>query len=126
MPHPPILNQTSVPFQCNRLARIALGCTSSCGCNYKCCQLHDIRMAHRPLYALLQAATAVRESLYTGGYLGVMPALRDVFAAQPSFQQLPDGSATIAAGVTAGLLAATASQPADTIKTRMQVHFLSG
>ncbi len=72
--------------------------------------------------AAAQGATAVRDSLYTGGYLGVMPVLREVFAAQPAFQQMPDGSATAAAGVTAGLLAATASQPADTIKTRMQVR----
>ncbi len=50
----------------------------------------------------------------------MMPVLRDVFQKQPAFQSLPEGSATAAAGVTAGLLAATASQPADTVKTRMQ------
>lgn len=65
-------------------------------------------------------ATAMRESLYVGGYMGLMPALRDFLAVQPSFQQLPNGSAIAAAGVTAGLLAAAASQPADTVKTRMQ------
>ena len=73
-------------------------------------------------WTVAQGATAVRESLYVGGYLGVMPVLRDTFAAQPAFRQLPDGSATVAAGVSAGLLAAVASQPADTIKTRMQVR----
>ena len=65
----------------------------------------------------LQTPTIARESLYTCGYLGVVPVLRD------SLQQQgwSEGTAKITAAVSGGLLAAIASQPPDTIKTRMQV-----
>lgn len=67
--------------------------------------------------APLQTPTIARESLYTCGYLGVVPVLRD------SLQQQgwSEGTAKITAAVSGGLLAAIASQPPDTIKTRMQV-----
>jgi hypothetical protein len=68
--------------------------------------------------APLQTPTIARESLYTCGYLGVVPVLRD------SLQQQgwSEGTAKITAAVSGGLLAAIASQPPDTIKTRMQVR----
>jgi hypothetical protein len=65
----------------------------------------------------LQTPTIARESLYTCGYLGVVPVLRDVLLQR----QWSEGTATMTAAVSGGLLAAIASQPPDTIKTRMQV-----
>lgn len=69
----------------------------------------------------VQTPTLARESLYTCGYLGVVPVLRDALVQR----QYPEGTATIAAAITGGLFAATASQPPDTIKTRMQVWSLA-
>jgi hypothetical protein len=66
------------------------------------------------------SATVLRESLYASGYLAVAPLLRGVLEQQPAVANLPGGP-TVVSGVAAGLLATVCTQPADTIKTRMQV-----
>ncbi|KAI3435642.1 hypothetical protein D9Q98_001700 [Chlorella vulgaris] len=65
------------------------------------------------------SATVLRESLYASGYLAVAPLLRGVLEQQPAVANLPGGP-TVVSGVAAGLLATVCTQPADTIKTRMQ------
>ena len=61
----------------------------------------------------------MRESLYAAGYLGVVPLLRAKLNTIPSIKDLPGGPLVIS-GVLSGLLATVSTQPADTIKTRMQ------
>lgn len=61
----------------------------------------------------------MRESLYTAGYLGLMPMLRARLESVQSVNALPGGPLLIS-GLAAGLLATVSTQPADTIKTRMQ------
>jgi len=62
----------------------------------------------------------MRESLYTGAYLGLMPVLRGALEAYNTDGAMPDSMPLLVAGLTAGVVGATASHPADTIKTRMQ------
>ena len=69
------------------------------------------------------SATVVRESLYATGYLAVAPLLREVLAQQPAVRDLPGGPFVLS-GVAAGLLATVCTQPADTVKTRLQVSAL--
>ncbi|KAK9824556.1 hypothetical protein WJX72_011293 [[Myrmecia] bisecta] len=64
--------------------------------------------------------TAVRESVYTAGYLGLMPVLSEILSGHPAMQQFPAGTPLLLSGLTAGLAAALLTQPADTAKTRMQ------
>lgn len=71
------------------------------------------------LFLILQSAGFVRESLYVAGYLGVVPLLRAKLNTIPSIRDLP-GGALVISGVLSGLLATVTTQPADTIKTRMQ------
>lgn len=66
------------------------------------------------------SATLLRESLYASGYLAVAPLLREALADQPAMADVPGGPLVVS-GVAAGLLATLATQPFDTIKTRMQV-----
>lgn len=68
-------------------------------------------------------ATVLRESLYASGYLAVAPLLREALQQQPAVADLPGGPLVVS-GVAAGLLATVCTQPADTIKTRMQVGWL--
>jgi len=72
--------------------------------------------------AVAQTATAMRESIYTSGYLGVVPVFREYLQQLPSMRQYPESVPTIVSAISGGLFAAFASQPADTIKTRMQVR----
>lgn len=65
------------------------------------------------------SATVIRESLYACGYLAVAPMLREVLQEQPAVAKLPGGPLVLS-GIAAGLLATVCTQPADTIKTRMQ------
>lgn len=65
------------------------------------------------------SATVMRESMYASGYLAVAPLLREVLQQQPAVRDVPGGPFVIS-GVVAGLLATVCTQPADTIKTRMQ------
>lgn len=71
----------------------------------------------------LQPITMMRESLYAAGYLGVAPLLREALEQQPGVRSMPGGP-LILSGISAGLLATVTTQPADTIKTRMQVGHL--
>ena len=57
---------------------------------------------------------------YACGYLAVAPLLRKKLAEQEAIAAVP-GAPLVLSGITAGLLATVATQPADTIKTRMQV-----
>jgi Mitochondrial carrier protein len=61
----------------------------------------------------------MRESLYAAGYLGVMPLLRSTLQEVTVVNDVPGGP-LILSGIAAGLLATVSTQPADTIKTRMQ------
>lgn len=65
------------------------------------------------------SATMARESLYACGYLAVAPLLREALEAQPAMSHVPGGPLVLS-GLAAGMLATVATQPADTIKTRMQ------
>ena len=62
--------------------------------------------------------TAIREALYTCGYLGLGPVLADHLS-KPSFGQ-SDFMATLTGSIIAGTIATTFSHPIDTAKTRMQ------
>ncbi len=62
-------------------------------------------------------ATAIREGIYTGGYLGLAPVLRAEFEARTGG---PSVLAFASSGIIAGVVAASASQWADTIKTIQQ------
>ena len=71
----------------------------------------------------LQNPTIVREAIFTGAYLGVIPILRarmetawpEVFASRPV-------TSMAVASVLAGVGASVATQPFDTVKTRMQAN----
>jgi Mitochondrial carrier protein len=63
----------------------------------------------------------MRDSIYTACYLGVCPMLREFLEQHPSMEPYPTGTPLLVSGVAAGLTATVATQPADTIKTRMQV-----
>lgn len=62
----------------------------------------------------------MRESLYTAAYLGLMPVLRGALESSELAGALPESAPLLVAGITAGVVGATASHPADTVKTRMQ------
>ncbi|BAM82264.1 carnitine carrier Crc1p [Cyanidioschyzon merolae strain 10D] len=62
-------------------------------------------------------ATAIREGIYTGGYLGLAPVLRAEIEARTGG---PGVVAFASSGIIAGVVAASASQWADTIKTIQQ------
>ena len=72
---------------------------------------------------LLQNPTIVREAIFTGAYLGVIPIMRarmettwpEVFASRPV-------TSMAIASVLAGVGASVATQPFDTVKTRMQAN----
>ena len=68
----------------------------------------------------LQAATVIRESVYTGSYLGLCPVLQDYIAGTSWARQGPPGTALVVSGISAGLFASVVTQPIDTAKTRMQ------
>jgi len=65
--------------------------------------------------------TAIRESLFTCGYLGLGPVIKEqLMKKMPEvFGDQPVGAALLGS-IIAGLMAAALTQPADTIKTRMQ------
>jgi len=60
-----------------------------------------------------------REALYAGSYLGLMPILRAKFSEMDHIKDVPGGP-LLGAGISAGIFATLATQPSDTIKTRMQ------
>ena len=61
--------------------------------------------------------TSGREGLYTAGYLGIGPVLTEKLQHDYGFSV---GAAKIGGAITAGVFAASASHPMDTIKTCMQ------
>ena len=68
----------------------------------------------------LQTATVIRESIYTGSYLGLCPVLQGYIAGTSWARQGPPGTALVVSGISAGLFASVVTQPIDTAKTRMQ------
>ncbi|KAK9833045.1 hypothetical protein WJX74_005393 [Apatococcus lobatus] len=64
--------------------------------------------------------TMAREGIYTASYLGVCPTLCDYLQGTDILRDQSPTTSFLISGCTAGLLAAVATQPADTIKTRMQ------
>jgi hypothetical protein len=68
----------------------------------------------------LQTATVIRESVYTGSYLGLCPVLQGYIAGTSWARQGPPGTALVVSGISAGLFASVVTQPIDTAKTRMQ------
>lgn len=64
-------------------------------------------------------ATVVRASLYTASYMIALPWLREHLQHHSPAGAVP-GASLLGAGICAGLLGTLATQPADTIKTRMQ------
>lgn len=78
--------------------------------------INALRQGPRVFYKGL-TATAIREGVYCGGYLGLAPVLRREFEALYG----AEGAVPFAASaITAGVVAATGSQWADTIKTIQQ------
>ncbi len=68
----------------------------------------------------LQTAMTIRESIYTGSYLGLCPVLKGYLDDRDLLQDYPASSSLVLSGITAGLFAAFATQPIDTAKTRQQ------
>lgn len=66
--------------------------------------------------------TLFREGTYTASYLGICPVFREYLEGHPALKDYPSSVSFIIAGTSAGLFAAVATQPADTIKTRMQAN----
>lgn len=73
----------------------------------------------------VQIPTATRDGVYTAGYLGLSPALKESLDSMESLQTAPAAARFVLAGVASGAFAALVTQPVDTIKTRMQVQFKS-
>jgi hypothetical protein len=65
--------------------------------------------------------TGVREEICTASYLGAAPMIKKKMEAM----NINNWAAQIIAGTVAGTLAATISQPFDTVKTQMQADFLT-
>lgn len=65
-------------------------------------------------------ATTIRETVYTGSYLGLCPVLKGYLDSRKLLEGYPAGSSLVLSGITAGLFAAFATQPVDTAKTRQQ------
>lgn len=68
----------------------------------------------------LQTATTIRETVYTGSYLGLCPLLKSYLDEKKLLEGYPAGTSLVLSGITAGLFAAFATQPVDTAKTRQQ------
>lgn len=68
----------------------------------------------------MQTATTIRESVYTGSYLGLCPVLKNYLDDRRLLEGFPASSSLVLSGITAGLFAAFATQPIDTAKTRQQ------
>merc|ERR1711939_614381 len=67
------------------------------------------------------AQCMAREAIYTGAYLGTMPALLAALSQSEQFKDSPHAAFTVA-GISCGLGAVVATQPLDTIKTRIQAN----
>lgn len=65
--------------------------------------------------------TFIREGLYSWGYLGLCPVLRDNLARTPVLDRYPT-TTYIGGGMISGVIACAATHPFDTAKTRMQAN----
>ena len=68
----------------------------------------------------VQTGTAVRETIYTGSYLGLCPVLQTYIDRTALAREGPPGVSLVVSGITTGLFASFVTQPIDTAKTRMQ------
>ena len=68
----------------------------------------------------LQTGTAIRETIYTGSYLGLCPVLQTYIDRTAFAREGPPGASLVVSGISTGLLASVVTQPIDTAKTRMQ------
>ncbi|CAL5225283.1 g8081 [Coccomyxa viridis] len=64
--------------------------------------------------------TAIRETIYTGSYLGLCPVLQTYIDRTAFAREGPPGASLVVSGISTGLLASVVTQPIDTAKTRMQ------
>lgn len=71
----------------------------------------------------VQAPAVVREAIFTGAYLGVIPLMRENLMQKwpETFAERPVTS-NVVASVGAGLGAAILTHPFDTVKTKMQAN----
>eukprot|EP00898_Chlorokybus_atmophyticus_P000680 jgi/Chlat1/1612/Chrsp127S01872 len=63
-----------------------------------------------------------RESVYTAAYLGLSPLLKEELMANSRLFQSSQQAASLVSALVSGVTASLLTQPADTIKTRMQAH----
>ncbi len=68
----------------------------------------------------MQIPTATRDGLVTAGYLGLSPVMTTSLE-KTSLASHSPAITQVCAGIASGVVAAFLTQPADTIKTRMQV-----
>ena len=68
----------------------------------------------------VQTGTAIRETIYTGSYLGLCPVLQTYIDRTALAREGPPGVSLVVSGITTGLFASFVTQPIDTAKTRMQ------
>lgn len=67
--------------------------------------------------------TVIREAIFTGAYLGVIPVLKEhMVASRPDLFEKRPHYANVIASVAAGVASTFVTQPFDTIKTRMQAN----
>lgn len=64
--------------------------------------------------------TCIRESGWTGCFLGLAPVIKDALQHDSQFFRQSEVAATAMASILSGQMAAIATQPADVIKTRLQ------
>ena len=68
----------------------------------------------------MQTGTAIRETIYTGSYLGLCPVLQTYIDRTVLAREGPPGASLVVSGISTGLFASFVTQPIDTAKTRMQ------
>ena len=84
---------------------------------------NSVFVAFLNLDHFFQNPTVVRESIFTGAYLGVIPVVREKMTSMwPDVWSHNQVGATVVASLMAGVAATTVTHPFDTIKTRMQAN----
>ena len=68
----------------------------------------------------MQTGTAIRETIYTGSYLGLCPVLQTYIDKTSLAREGPPGTSLVVSGISTGMFASFVTQPIDTAKTRMQ------
>ena len=90
---------------------------------YTICSRHLSALQHEQEHkhaVPLQTGTAIRETIYTGSYLGLCPVLQTYIDRTAFAREGPPGASLVVSGISTGLLASVVTQPIDTAKTRMQ------